>query len=179
MSDYIHIGTIVATRGLSGEMVIVHELGKQLNRENIPALFIERNRKNFIPYFIESTQDKNEKEAYLQLEGVDRKETAQALVRKKVYLEKNTFEGLVKPDSALYYLGFTLFDRNEKELGEIVEISRLPTQLIAHVNERGNELLIPLTQQTIERIDRANKIIFVTLPAGLTDIYRQNGTGSE
>ncbi len=179
MSDYIHIGTIVAARGLAGEMILVHEMGRQLTRENIPVLFIEKNSHNFIPYFVESIQGKNDKEVYLRLETVTSKETAQTLLKKKAYLAQEAFNTLVGPDSDLYYLGFTLVDAKEKELGKIVEISRLPTQLIAHVDEKGNELLIPLTPQTIERIDRKKKIVFVTLPAGLTDIYRQKNPDQE
>lgn len=172
MAQYLQIGKIAATFGLKGEVVLLHQLGTNPHWENVPALFIEKNKNNFIPYFIESIHPKSATEALVKFESIESKETAGRLLKKGVYLEKALFQEQITPESHLFYLGFTLYDRKEKELGEIAELIDLPEQLLAKVFQEGNELLIPLTEQTIERIDRDQKVIYVALPEGLLDIYR-------
>lgn len=179
MSAYIQIGTIAATQGWKGEVILVHELGNELNSDNISVLFIERNKNNFIPYFIKSIRQKKNTEAVLKLEDIDSKESARILLRKKVYVTRDIFDTVAQPDSQLYYLGFTIVDKKEKELGQIAEIVQLPGQLVARILEADNELLIPLTEQTIEKTDLKKKIIYVHLPDGLIDIYRQDDSDSK
>lgn len=172
MSGYIQIGTIVASFGLKGEVVLKHEIGHSLTREIFSTLYVERNKNNYIPYFITSIREKNDTEVFLKMESVDSKETARTFLKKKVYLDQKLLESIVQPNSHLYYIGFTIIDKKENELGTIEEIMQLPDQLIAKVSEGENELLIPLTEQTIDRIVTEEKKIYVTLPEGLTDIYR-------
>lgn len=179
MNKYIQIGTIVAAHGWHGQVILVHQLGKQATGDNIPVLFIEKNINNFIPYFIESIQEVKDGEVFLKLESIDSKEDARSLLKKKVCLDRDSFRTLIQPDSHLYYIGFTLIDKKEKTLGKIADVTQLPGQLIAHVHEKGKELLIPLTEQTIDKTDRKEQIIYVTLPDGLLDIYRGEDTGSE
>ncbi len=172
MEKYIQIGKIAAIFGLKGDLIVSHRLGARANWNHIPVLFIEKNRNSYIPYFLEAVYPKSETEARIKLEEVDSKETARSLLRKNISLESSVFREVVGPDSDLSYLGFTLFDKKEKELGEIAELIELPEQLLAKVFQKGSELLIPLSPQTIEQIDKDKKIIYVALPDGLLDLYR-------
>ena len=36
---------------------------------------------------------------------------------------------------------------------------------------KGKEVLIPINDDTIEKVDRANKTVYVNLPDGLLDVY--------
>ena len=172
MPNYIHIGTIVATSGLQGAVILRHELGEDVDLQALSPIYIAPNPDSFIPYFPESLTARRPAEALVKLDGTDSRETARSLIKKKVYLERELFDRLVSPDSDLFYLGFTIVDEKEGALGKIVEIIRSPDQLIARIDEGPHELLIPLSAHTLQRTDRANKRLYVRLPDGLLDVYR-------
>ena len=41
MSEYIHIGKLVATFGFKGELILTHGLGKKTNLKDVEVLFVE------------------------------------------------------------------------------------------------------------------------------------------
>ena len=47
-----------------------------------------------------------------------------------------------------------------------------PHQVLLRVTLEGNEALIPLHAETLDKIDRVAQKVYVTLPDGLLDIYR-------
>jgi 16S rRNA processing protein RimM len=42
MSEYIHIGKIVAAHGLTGHLILEHALGTPIHFKGIDAIFIEK-----------------------------------------------------------------------------------------------------------------------------------------
>ena len=86
MSEYIHIGKIVAAHGLTGHLILEHALGKAIHFKGIDAIFIEKNAASFIPYFIQSASAKTETITHLQLEGINTREATALVLGKKVYV---------------------------------------------------------------------------------------------
>ena len=60
MTEYFKIGKLVAVHGLSGELLLKHELGKKTSLKGLPAIFVEEKKNSFIPWFIESTKIKSQ-----------------------------------------------------------------------------------------------------------------------
>lgn len=171
-TSYFHIGKIVAVYGLQGEMVLLHEIKKKEPLKGVKAIFIENKENSFIPYFIKNLRRKNTGELYLQLEDLNTKEAAESLLKKPVYLDEEHFRLQINKDSPLYYLGFQMKDYREGVLGVISEVIQMPEQLLTKIYQGENELLIPLNDQTLKKVDHKNHIIHVDLPEGLLDIYR-------
>ena len=44
MNEYIHIGRIVASFGLKGEVILQHALGKKSTLKGVEAIFIEQTK---------------------------------------------------------------------------------------------------------------------------------------
>ena len=53
MSEYIHIGKLVASFGLKGELILKHELAKKSSFKGIEVIFVEEQKGNYLPYFVE------------------------------------------------------------------------------------------------------------------------------
>lgn len=172
MSAYYNIGKIAAAFGLAGEVILVHKTGEKEPLRGIPAVFVERPKGSFLPYFVESVRTKVSGELYVKLEGVSTRQEATALVGREVYLEEAQFRQAVSQDAVLYYLNFMVRDREAGELGAVAEVIELPSQCLLKVYQGTRELLIPLNDSTLERIDREASVIYVRLPEGLLDIYR-------
>jgi len=173
MKDYFHIGKIVASHGLNGEVVLQHALGKKTDLKGLQTIFIEERKSSFLPYFVESTTAKNKEEVYIKLEGFNTKESARRLNQKEVWLLKPDFDKYAAKSSPISLLGYIMINEG-KEIGEIIEVIEQPMQVLCKIMYQGNEALIPIHGESLEKIDKKNKRVYVTLPDGLLDIYGSN-----
>jgi 16S rRNA processing protein RimM len=170
MAEYFNIGKVVAVHGLKGELLLKHELGKKTSLKGLRAVFIEEKKNSFLPWFIESTKIKSLKETYIKLEGIDTREGAMKLVQKKVWLKETDFKRFAAKHAPVNLLGYTIID-NEESLGEILELIEQPQQLLCKLEIKGKEVLIPLHEGTLLKVDDKKRQVFVKLPEGLLEIY--------
>jgi 16S rRNA processing protein RimM len=170
MDEHIHIGKIVATHGLLGELILKHVLGKKTSFKQAEVLFIEVEKNIQLPYFIEKSTSKNNTETILKLEGIDAKEQAAKLLQKKTWLTKDQFEKHVSKTAPVNLIGFIIFNNAEK-LGKVEAVIEQPQQILLQTHVQQKEVLIPVHEQTLKKIDRKKKQVHVTLPEGLLEIY--------
>ena len=173
MSSYIHIGKLVATHGLGGELLLKHSLGKRTDFKNAGAIFIEKIKGEHLPYFHEKSTIRSNAETIIKLEGVGTKEVAAKLLQKKVWLTKNDFEKLVSKTAPVNLIDFIVLNEGKK-LGAIESVIEQPQQILLQLTITGKEVLIPLNESTLKKIDRQKKEVHVNLPDGLLEIYLGN-----
>lgn len=171
MINYNSIGKLVATFGLSGEIILKHHLGKKSSLKGLETLFVEKNKDELLPYFIESTKIKNDDEIYLKFEGINTKESARTLVQKQVWLPDEDFQKYAGKSAPISLLGYHIIHDNT-DLGEILEVIEQPHQVLCRILLDGKEALIPVHQETLQKIDKKNKQVLLDLPDGLLDIFR-------
>lgn len=171
MTSYNSIGKLVATFGVKGEMVLTHHLGKKTSLKGLEAFFIEVKKEEFLPYFIETVRIKNDQELFVKLEGIDTKEAARPLLQKQVWLPEEIFHQYTDKSAPISLLGFHIIDGKE-DIGEILEVIEQPHQLLCRIDLDGKEALIPIHQETLLKLDKKKKQVFVELPDGLLDIFR-------
>jgi 16S rRNA processing protein RimM len=171
MKNYFKIGRFVATYGLKGEVVLKHSLGKKTSLKNSEAIFIEERENSFLPYFVEKARIKNNEEIYLKLESINTKEEAQRLVKSEIWLSEKDFKKFAGSSAPISLLGFNMVNEDE-ELGEIIEVIEQPNQVLCKILIKGNDILIPVHHDSLEKIDKKKRKVFVTLPEGLLDIYK-------
>ena len=170
MSQYFKIGKFAASHGLSGELVLVHSLGKKTALKDLEALFIEESKDNFMPYFITGTSVKNDSEVYVKIEGIDNKEIARKFTPKEVWMAAADFDKFAAKTAPISMLGYDLID-GETNLGEIIEVIEQPHQILCAIMYNGNEALIPVHENNLVKMDQKNKKVYVDVPDGLLEIY--------
>lgn len=170
MTEYFKIGKLVSAFGLKGELILKHHLGKKTALKGLEAIFVEERKESFIPWFIESTKIKSEDEIYLKLADVGAREAAIKLTQKEVWLPEADFKKFSATSSPINLLGYTIVE-NDKALGQILEVIEQPHQLLCRIMVQSKEVLIPLHQDTIRKIDKKNSRVIVELPEGLLEIY--------
>ncbi len=170
MEQHINIGRIVATFGTKGELVLKHALGKKTALKNVEAVFIEEQKESRLPYFVTASKAKNEDEIFLQVEGILTKESAQRLVKKNVWLKEEDFRNLAGKSAPISLLGYMIINEGKK-LALVEEVIEMPHQVLLRITLNGNEALIPLHDETLDKIDRKKKELHLTLPDGLLEIY--------
>lgn len=170
MSQYFKIGKFAASHGLSGELVLVHNLGKKTALKDLETLFIEESKDNFMPYFITAATAKNDAEVYVTLEGIDNKELARKYTPKEVWMAAEDFNKFAAKTAPISMLGYDLMD-GETNLGEIIEVIEQPHQILCAILYNGNEALIPVHEKNLVKMDQKNKKVYVEVPDGLLEIY--------
>jgi 16S rRNA processing protein RimM len=150
--------------------VLSHSLGKSSGLRTLEVLFLENQKGSFLPYFLREVRVKNHEEVYLSLEGIDTKEQARPLTQKEVWLQEADFTRLAGKSRPISLLGYHLINEGE-DLGEVVEVIEQPLQVLCKVIIQGKEVLIPLHEGTLDKVDEANKQVYVNLPDGLLDVY--------
>lgn len=171
MNNYFSIGKLVSVFGLQGEFVLKHSLGKKSSLRGVEAIFLEERKNSFIPYFVQKTSAKDHEHIFIKLEGIETKEDARRLVQIPVYLSEADFKAQTASSAPLSLLGFTVKDKEHGELGVIEEVIEMPMQVLARLTYRAREVLLPLNEQSLIKVDKKNQVVHVDLPEGLLDIY--------
>lgn len=175
--DYARIGKITGVQGLQGKLVVRHILPDFKGGRKLDHIFIALKRESFIPYFPETWQNIQPEEAVLKLDEVNSPEEAKALVGKEVFIESTVFAQLVPGRVTTDFTGFAIQDRQLGRLGVVEALVESPGQVIASIQYKGTEVLLPLVEQTILKVDAASRTIFVNLPEGLLEVYTDPSSG--
>ena len=168
--EYFKIGKLVAVHGLKGELLLTHTLGKKTSLKGLQAIFIEERKESFLPWFIESVKIKSDEDIFLKLDGINTREAAMKLVQKEIWVPEADFKKFSTKTSPGNLLGYIILNK-EKSLGEILEVIEQPHQLLCRLEIKGKEVLIPLNDDTLQKINHKKKQVNVKLPDGLLEIY--------
>jgi 16S rRNA processing protein RimM len=170
MTEYFKIGKFVSAFGVKGELVLKHNLGKKTSLKGLQALFVEERKESFIPWFVQATRIKSSDEIYVQLADVATRETAIKLAQKEVWLTEADFKKFSAKSSPINLLGYTIVEEG-KPLGVILEVVEQPHQLLCRIQMEGKDVLIPLHEGTLLKVDKKARQVRVQLPEGLLEIY--------
>ncbi|HCY80645.1 MAG TPA: 16S rRNA processing protein RimM [Xanthomarina gelatinilytica] len=171
--DCFYLGKIVSKYSFKGELLIKLDTDEPELYENLDAMFIDL-RNNLVPFFIESSQLHKSDLLRVRFEDVDTEADADTLIKCDVYLP---LEFLPKLEGDKFYfhevIGFKVEDINHGTVGTIVSINDSTAQALFEIDRDGIEILIPMNDEFIHKIDRANKTVFVETPEGLIELYIQ------
>ena len=165
----IRIGKIVATHGLTGNVVFSHFAGNKTWLKKGDVLFIELNKGSYIPFFVENEKANNDEEYLVGLEEVNTIEAAKKLVGKQVYIKEDLLKDTAK-DSPLLWIGFNIVDRTLGSIGAIEDVFQTGFQWLAKITFNERETLIPLIDEMIIEVSIRNKFIRMDLPEGLLEL---------
>lgn len=169
--DCFYLGKIVKKYSFKGELLAKLDTDEPDLYDNLDAIFIDL-RGNLVPFFIESSQLHKSDLLRLKFEDVDTEADADALMKTELYLPLDL---LPKLDGDKFYfhevIGFTIKDENYGEVGVLRGINDSTAQALFEIDRDGVEILIPMNDEFIVKVDREHKTIIVNTPVGLIDLY--------
>ncbi len=169
--DCFYLGTIVKKYSFKGEILLKLDTDEPEIYENLKAIFIDL-RNHFLPFIIEKAQLHKSQLLRLKLEDVNTENDADGLLKCDAYLPLNMLPKL--EGNKFYYhevIDFTIQDVNYGMVGKIKAINDTSAQALFEVNNNGAQILIPINDAIIKKVDRKNKIVVVETPEGLIDLY--------
>ena len=171
IKDCFYLGKIVKKYSFKGELLVKLDTDEPEIFKNLESVFISL-RNNLIPFFVESCKLHKSQLLRIKFEEVDTEEDADALLKSDLYLPLSILPTL--SGNKFYYhevTGFTVIDENFGEVGIIDNINDTGAQELFVIDRDGTEILIPLNDEFIKKVDRDKKQILVKTPEGLIDLY--------
>jgi len=169
--DCFYLGKIVKKYSFKGELLIKLDTDEPGIYENLDAIFVDL-RNNLVPFFIESSQLHKSELLRVKFEDVNDEDDADALLKCDLYIP---LEFLPKLEGDKFYfhevIGFEIKDVNFGKVGVIKSINDSTAQALFEIDRDGVEILIPMNDEFIKKVDKKNKTILVETPEGLIDLY--------
>lgn len=170
-ADCFHLGYIAKLHGYKGEVSLFLDVTNPLDYVSLDSIFIDLDN-HLTPFFIESIKLKQKGFAAIRLEGVTDENTARNLLRKNVYLPEKILPEL---DGLNFYdhevVGYKIIDKTHGEVGILERVIDLEVNPLLQVMNGSKEILIPLLDGLVTKVDRDNKELHIQAPEGLIDLY--------
>ena len=135
------------------------------------SVFVEYDN-NLVPFFIERSSLQKSNLLRAKFEEVDSEEDAEDLLKCDIYLPLNLLPEL-NEDQFYFHeiIGFTVEDENYGTVGTLSGVNDTTAQALFEIEKEGKQILIPMNDQFLQKVDKQNKIIHVKTPEGLIELY--------
>jgi len=172
--DCFYLGKIVRKHSFKGAVVAKLDTDEPELYENLESVFVALGN-DLVPFFIENSLLQKGNQLRIQFEDMVSEEDADTIMGAGLYLP---IEFLPKLTGNKFYfheiIGFDIEDVNYGYLGIITGINDSSAQPLFEIDSNGVNVLIPMIDDFIKKVDRENKKITVKAPAGLIDLYLNN-----
>jgi len=168
---FYYLGKVLKTYGNKGHLLILLDVDSPESYEHIDTVFVgvENDR---IPYFIKELELKHNKQAMVCFEDIDSMDDARILVGRSLYLPGSMLPAL--RGKKFYYheiTGFIVMDEKHGNIGHVETVLDLPQQSLMQIRFGEKEILIPMVDEILLKVDRKKKELRIRAPEGLIDIY--------
>lgn len=169
--DCFHLGRIAKIRGFKGEVSLFLDVTNPEDYFSLDAIFIDIDN-HLTPFFIESITLKNKGFAAIKLEGVSDENAAKIILRKEVYLPAEILpelKGINFYDHEV--IGYQVLDKNHGPIGIIEQVIDLKVNPLLQIIKEDKEILVPLIDGIIKKVDRDKKELHIEAPEGIVELY--------
>lgn len=169
--ECFYLGKIVRKYSFKGELLAKLDTDEPEVYVNMESVLIDFGP-SLVPHFIESSQLHKSTLLRMKLEDIDTEEDAEDLIGAGLYLPLDLLPDL-EGDKFYFHeiIGFTAVDKNFGEIGEITSVNDTTAQAIFEIDREGNQVLIPMIDDFIKKVDRDKKEIHLEVPDGLIELY--------
>lgn len=172
--DCFYLGKIAKKFSFKGEVLAYLDTDEPEMYEDMESVFVEFN-KNLVPFFIESSSLHKNDFLRIRFEDINSEEEADKLLGCELYLPLTM---LPKLEGNKFYfhevIGFDVEDSRLGVIGKIVSINDSTAQPLFEILNGETEILVPMIDNFIVKIDRENSKVVMDIPEGLVDLYLNN-----
>jgi 16S rRNA processing protein RimM len=127
-----------------------------------------------VPFFVEDFEEKTSDTLILSLEDLGSEESVKELIGCRVFISKNHIrftDHRVSIHQLSLVTGYTVIDKNSGKLGHLEEIINIELNPLLRILGKSKEILLPFQPEFVTGIDPVKKIVYVSAPSGLIDLY--------
>jgi 16S rRNA processing protein RimM len=167
-----YLGYISKVQGFKGGMIAFLDVDNPFDYKSLKSVLVDMNGV-LQPFFIEQITIKDKSFAHLKIEGIDHRDDAVEISGKDLYLPLTALPSL--PDDQ-YYLheldGMEVVDEIHGPIGKVEKVLDYAQNALIQVLNQQHEVLIPLNDQFIARVDKKTRIVHVHIPKELLEINK-------
>lgn len=169
--DCFYLGKIVSKYSYKGEVLLKLDTDDPNTYQKMESVFVEMG-KNLVPFFIAKSSLHRSSLLRIRFDDVDGEQAAEHLIGKEAYLPLTQLPKL--SGNQFYYhevIGFALIDALHGNIGTILSVNDSAAQVLFEAEKNGKQLLLPIADAIIKKVDRGAKTIYVNAPEGLVELY--------
>jgi 16S rRNA processing protein RimM len=169
--DFYYLGKILKTHGNKGQVLVHFDVDDPEAYENLESVYLDLHGER-IPFFIATIELKHNRKAVAAFQDFNSLEDAESLQGVEMYLPVTQLPKL--SGNRFYYheiKGYQVLDTVHGNIGVVEDILELPHQSLFQIRFGEREILVPIVDEIIRKVDRKNKILSIEAPEGLIEIY--------
>lgn len=169
--DCFYLGKIVSKYSFKGEILVKLDTDDPELYQNLESVFVSLGN-NLVPFFIDRCRLHKSDLLRIDFEEVKTESDADRIMGSALYLPLTMLPKLA--GNKFYFhevIGFTLLDAVHGDIGVLQSVNDTTAQALFEVLKGDRQLLIPITDEIITKVDRENRTISVTTPEGLVALY--------
>lgn len=171
IKDHYYLGKIFKPVGVQGDVIIFLDVDDPSQYSDLEAVLVFAGG-NLIPFMIQNLQLRPGKQALVRFHDIDNVDQTDVLIGAGLYLPLTALPKL--GEHQFYFhevVGFAVVDENFGALGKVEKVLDYPMQALLQVSYENKEVLIPVADEIITRVDKTNGIIHIKAPEGLIEMY--------
>jgi len=165
------LGSIAKLHGYKGEVSLFMDVTNPQDYAEMSFVFLDING-TLTPFFIEHIKFKNKGMAAVKFQGIDTEDDAKKLIKKKAFLP---IEQLQELDEERFYdhevIGFKVVDKVKGSIGVVDQVIDLPSNPLLRILLEEKEILVPIFDGLVQKVDRKSNTLHISAPEGLIDLY--------
>lgn len=169
IDECYNLGRITKPWGVRGQLVLFLDVDTPEDYLGLDSAFVDI-KGRLVPHFFHIDQ-LNGNRAVATFEELSPEEAA-LLVGHDLYLPLSLLPKL--EGNKFYYhevVGFRVVDSRHGDIGTLQQVIDYPAQALFQIDNHGTEVLVPVIDQVIDRVDREAKTLHITAPEGLIELY--------
>lgn len=169
--ECFYLGKIVSKFSFKGEVLIKLDTDEPESYTELESVFLDYDG-NLVPFFIEKSSLHKSDLLRVKFEDVESEADADDLMKCDIYLPLSMLPEL--GEDQFYFheiIGFTVVDESYGTVGTLTAINDTTAQALFEIEKDGKQILIPMNDEFLQKVDKKNKIIHVATPEGLIDLY--------
>ena len=170
--DCFYLGRIVRKHSFRGEVVLKLDTDEPELYQEMESVFVNIGN-NMIPFFIKDSLLQKGNQLRVNFETIQSEADADALLKAGVYLPLSMLPKLT--GKKFYFheiIGFAAEDVAYGAIGTVTGVNDSSAQPLFEIEKEGLQILVPMIDDFIVKIDREKQKILLKTPAGLLDMYR-------
>jgi 16S rRNA processing protein RimM len=171
--DFYYLGKISKPFGSKGQVVVFLDVDDPLKYTKLESVYLDLDGE-WVPFLVISVELQSGQKTLFRFEDVDSAQDAAAYTGREMYLPLDKLPPL--KGKKFYYhevKGFSVIDTIHGNIGFLIQVMDLPRQSLLQIKSDDKEILVPLVDEVILKVDRKKQELHIRAPEGLIDIYLQ------
>ncbi|MFS4416060.1 ribosome maturation factor RimM [Maribacter sp. 2307ULW6-5] len=169
--DCFYLGKVVSKYSFKGEVLVKLDTDDPEAYENMESVFVSLGN-NLVPFFIDRCRLHKSNLLRIDFEKVKTEAEADRIMGATLHLPLSMLPKL--SGNQFYYhevIGFSVIDAVHGNIGTVQSVNDSTAQALFEVQKENKQLLIPINDEIVTKVNRDAKTITVTTPEGLVSLY--------